>query len=94
MILGVFLVLLGESLLLCSIPLFGWFAAFVVANALYIPIVEEKALERRFGLTYSQYQKGVPRWFPRWTAWHPANDTTSRYGSDSMKDRTSKKTQQ
>ncbi len=71
MILGVFLLLLGEAVLLRSVPLFVWFAVFVVGNSLYIPRVEEKGLDRRFGTAYAQYRKSVPRWFPRWTAWHP-----------------------
>lgn len=74
MILGVFLVLLGEAVLLRSIPLFVWFTVFVVGNSLYIPLIEEKGLERRFGTAYSQYKKSVPRWLPRWTAWHPVDE--------------------
>ena len=70
MILGVFLLLLGEAVLLRSIPLFVWFAFFVIGNFLYIPLIEEKGLERRFGTTYLQYKKSVPRWFPRWTERH------------------------
>lgn len=72
MILGVFLLLLGEAVLLRSVPLFFWFAVFVAGNLVYIPLVEEKGLERRFGVTYSQYRRSVPRWCPRRTAWHPA----------------------
>lgn len=72
MILGVFFILLGEALLLRSAPLFAWFAFFVFANCLYIPLVEEKSLRRRFGSTCLQYTDHVPRWFPRRTAWHSA----------------------
>lgn len=74
MILGVFLVLLGEALLLRSVPLFVWFSIFVIANSLYIPFVEETSLERRFGTTYSAYRQGVSRWIPRWRAWHPSEN--------------------
>lgn len=77
MILGVFLLLLGEALLLRSMPLLVWFAVFVVGNSLYIPLIEEKGLERRFGTAYSQYKECVPRWFPRRTPWHPADETVS-----------------
>ncbi len=73
MILGVFWLLLGETILLRSIPLFVWFALFVLGNFLYIPLIEEKGLERRFGTSYSQYKKNVPRWFPRLTAWHSSD---------------------
>jgi protein-S-isoprenylcysteine O-methyltransferase Ste14 len=74
MILGVFLLLLGEAVLLRSIPLIVWFAVFVIGNSLYIPLIEEKGLERRFGTPYAQYKKNVPRWFPRWTAWHSVDE--------------------
>jgi protein-S-isoprenylcysteine O-methyltransferase Ste14 len=76
MILGIFFLLLGEAVLLRSIPLFFWFALFVIGNSLYIPLVEEKSLERRFGTTYSEYKKNVHRWFPRWTAWRSVDETT------------------
>ena len=39
MISGVILVLLGESLLTASLPLFCWFLVAVVVNAAYIPAV-------------------------------------------------------
>jgi len=77
MILCVFLLLLGEALLLRSMPLFAWFAVFVAGNSLYIPLIEEKGLERRFGTTYLQYKEYVPRWFPRRTTWHSADETIS-----------------
>ncbi|MGD9872812.1 MAG: isoprenylcysteine carboxylmethyltransferase family protein [Kiritimatiellia bacterium] len=64
-ILGVILFLFSESLALRSWPLFGWFIIFTIANLLYIPLVEEKGLARRFGDTYLEYKKNVPRWIPR-----------------------------
>lgn len=87
MILGVFLLLLGEAVLLCSIPLFVWFAVFVIGNSLYIPLIEEKGLERRFGTAYSQYKKNVPRWFPRWTAWHSADEAIQEKGKRQLSQR-------
>src|SRR5262245_53877470 len=50
MISGVFLVLLGEAVLAASLPLLGWFAAFVVANAVYVPLAAEPGLVKRFGV--------------------------------------------
>jgi protein-S-isoprenylcysteine O-methyltransferase Ste14 len=69
MIAGVFLVLLGEAVAAASLPLLGWFAFFVAANLLYIPLVEEPGLARRFGEAYLEYRRNVPRWMPRWRAW-------------------------
>lgn len=71
MITGVLCVLLGEASLLGSLPLLGWFALFLVGNALYIPLAEERGLERRFGEEYSLYKRNVPRWIPRLRPWRP-----------------------
>ncbi|MDZ4278570.1 MAG: isoprenylcysteine carboxylmethyltransferase family protein, partial [Dehalococcoidia bacterium] len=65
MITGVICILLGEAALVGSLPLLGWAGAFLLANAVYIPFVEERDLERRFGEDYRAYQRQVPRWVPR-----------------------------
>ena len=69
MIAGVFFVLLGEAVLAASLPLFIWFAAFVLGNAIYIPLAEEPGLVKRFGDDYLAYQRNVPRWIPRIWPW-------------------------
>jgi protein-S-isoprenylcysteine O-methyltransferase Ste14 len=69
MISGVFCILLGEAALLGSLHIFVWFLVFACLNALYIPLVEEHDLERRFGQDYVVYKHHVPRWFPRWEPW-------------------------
>jgi protein-S-isoprenylcysteine O-methyltransferase Ste14 len=69
MIAGVFFVLLGEAVLAASLPLFIWFIVFVVANVVYIPLVEEPGLVKRFGSDYLAYQRNVPRWIPRVRPW-------------------------
>jgi protein-S-isoprenylcysteine O-methyltransferase Ste14 len=43
---------------------------FFLANAIYFPLVEEKALESRFGDQYRVYKASVPRWIPRLRPWH------------------------
>jgi protein-S-isoprenylcysteine O-methyltransferase Ste14 len=68
---GVFLVLCGEGLLLRSTPLLVFVAAAVVLHLFYIPLSEERGLERRFGEAYRQYKRNVPRWIPRLTPWEP-----------------------
>ena len=70
MISGVITVLMGEALLFGSLPLLGWAVIFAAANALYMPLVEEPGLERRFGEDYRRYRANVPPWVPRLTAWH------------------------
>lgn len=69
MISGVSCLLLAEACLLGSLPLLVWFACFVTLNAVYIPLVEERSLEQRFGDAYRTYKRHVPRWIPRRRAW-------------------------
>jgi protein-S-isoprenylcysteine O-methyltransferase Ste14 len=69
MITGVLLVLLGESLLTASVPLSYWFLLFAAVNAVYIPVVEERGLVKRFGDGCLTYRRNVPRWVPRLTPW-------------------------
>jgi protein-S-isoprenylcysteine O-methyltransferase Ste14 len=74
MISGVFTILLGESILLRSWPLLCWSLIFAGLNLIYIPLVEEPGLARRFGAAYRIYQQHVPRWAPRWRAWQAPED--------------------
>jgi len=69
MISGVVSILLAESLLFGSAAIFRWFLVFAAANLVYIPIVEEPMLERRFGEDYELYRRHVPRWIPRLKPW-------------------------
>ena len=71
MISGVAFVLAGEAVALRSTALLLWFAAFVVVNAVYIPLVEEPGLRRRFAEDYEAYCANVPRWLPRLRPWKP-----------------------
>ena len=69
MISGVLLVLLGEALVLRSPSHLVWACAVLVINAVYIPLVEEPGLERRFGERYREYRRRVPRLLPRLRPW-------------------------
>ena len=69
MISGVLFIVLGEAVLLGSAPLIVWFAAVFGVNAIYIPLVEEPGLSRRFGADYDVYRAAVPRWVPRLRPW-------------------------
>jgi protein-S-isoprenylcysteine O-methyltransferase Ste14 len=70
MISGVLAILLGEAILLGSLGVLVWFGAFFAINALWMPVVEEPGLERRFGEDYLRYKRAVPRWIPRPTPWN------------------------
>lgn len=63
--LGLFLILIGESLALASFALATWCALFMLVNIAYIRISEEPGLRRRFGAAYDDYCRRVPRWWPR-----------------------------
>ena len=78
MISGVLAILLGEALLLGSLAVLGWFTLFLVVNLVYMPLVEERALERRFGTEYTRYRENVPAWIPGLRPW----DTDSPPGKD------------
>jgi protein-S-isoprenylcysteine O-methyltransferase Ste14 len=69
MISGVLFLLLAEALFFGSLPILGLFAFGLVLNSIYIPLVEEPGLERRFGEEYRRYKQHVPRWIPRLTPW-------------------------
>lgn len=70
MISGVFCVLLGEAVVLGAPPVLYWFVMFVIVNAIYMPLVEERGLLRRFGEEYKAYKRHVPRWMPRLRPWN------------------------
>ncbi len=69
MISGVLGILLGEAVLLGSVPLLVWFGLVFAVNAVYMPLVEEPGLRRRFGEDYETYKAHVPRWVPRLRPW-------------------------
>jgi len=77
MIAGIFLILSAEVLLFSSLAILAWECVFVLGNLLYIPLVEEKTLLRRFGAEYDLYRQHVPRWIPRLRAWKQDGPTDS-----------------
>ena len=77
MISGVLFVLLGEAAMFGSTALLIWAAAFFAVNALYMPVVEEPGLRRRFGDEYDAYRANVPAWLPRLRPWPGPADVRS-----------------
>lgn len=75
MIIGVICILLGESIIFWSPPLFIRAGLFTLLNMLYIPLSEEKRLDYRFGQSYRKYCTHVPRWIPRRTPRKCTTDT-------------------
>ena len=60
MISGVAGSLLGEATVLGSPWLVAWFGLFAAINAVYVPLVEEPGLARRYGHEYRVYRDHVP----------------------------------
>lgn len=73
MILGVFLILISESLLFNNFQILCWAFIFIAINHLYFILKEEPDLQNRFGEEYEIYKRNVPRWIPRLTPWKPEN---------------------
>ena len=71
MISGVILLLFGEAAVLRSPAHCVWAGCFLILNLIYIPLVEEPQLERRFGDSYRQYCRNVRRFIPRLRPWRP-----------------------
>jgi protein-S-isoprenylcysteine O-methyltransferase Ste14 len=78
MISGVIFVLFGEALLLGSRPHLMWALVFLAVNVVYIPLLEEPMLARRFGPSYEEYCRHVPRLIPRVRPWRSETASTDR----------------
>jgi len=65
MMIGVWSVLCGEAILFFSFWVLIWFLIFFTASILFVTLWEEGDLESRFGESYREYKKKVPRWIPR-----------------------------
>jgi len=77
MISGVLAILFGEAAVLRSEAVLEWALVFFLVNAVYIPLIEEPMLERRFGESYREYKAHVRRWLPRRTPWEPGRGRES-----------------
>ncbi len=59
------LVVVGEAWVFVSLPLLVYAGAAAVLFHLFVIGYEEPTLRRRFGKTYIEYLRTVPRWVPR-----------------------------
>lgn len=65
MYVGIFLILLGHFLWFKFIWLIVYSAIAFLTVHLFVTGYEEPTLKRKFGATYEEYLKKVPRWIPR-----------------------------
>lgn len=77
MILGVLLILLGESVCFYSLSILIWFAVCFLINHIYFVKSEEPGLVKRFGNEFERYKENVPRWIPRRRPWIPLDENVS-----------------
>jgi protein-S-isoprenylcysteine O-methyltransferase Ste14 len=59
------LVVLGQAWLLQSLAVLAYAGAMAIGFHLFVTGYEERALRRRFGRTYLEYRRDVPRWAAR-----------------------------
>ncbi len=65
MYVSVFFIVLGETLIFRSVTLAIYSAVLLIGIHLLVVLYEEPILRRRFGESYEEYRKRVPRWIPR-----------------------------
>jgi protein-S-isoprenylcysteine O-methyltransferase Ste14 len=62
---GVGSVVLGEAAIFHSLALAELGGAFAACVILFVLLIEEPELKRKFGAEYEEYCRRVPRWLPR-----------------------------
>jgi protein-S-isoprenylcysteine O-methyltransferase Ste14 len=69
MYLAVAATIAGQGLVLGSLTLLVYAAAFLAVTAAFVRLYEEPTLVRRYGAEYDAYRRGVPAWRPRLRPW-------------------------
>jgi protein-S-isoprenylcysteine O-methyltransferase Ste14 len=67
MYVGVLCVVAGEAMWFCSRTLAWYAASAALAFHLFVVVMEEPMLRAKFGASYGEYCRSVPRWIPRLT---------------------------
>jgi protein-S-isoprenylcysteine O-methyltransferase Ste14 len=66
-------VIAGQALLLGSVALTLYLAAFVAAVTAFVKLYEEPTLVESYGAEYEAYRRAVPGWRPRLRPWRPGS---------------------
>ena len=69
MYVGVVTVVLGQGLVIGSLPVLGYGALLALTFHLFVLAYEEPKLRRSFGAEYDRYCRNVSRWIPRLRPW-------------------------
>ncbi len=83
MYIGALTLLAGSGLYLHSISILLLAMVLFVFAHLFVVFYEEPDLEERFGPTYADYRKEVPRWMPRWRPRSVPGRDTSDFATSS-----------
>jgi protein-S-isoprenylcysteine O-methyltransferase Ste14 len=89
MYVSAFLILMGLGVWTGAVSVFLYSLLLALSYHLFVRFYEEPHLQRVFGQSYAEYCAGVPRWWPRLTAWQRLSnlDTVSTgSGSDLVSD--------
>lgn len=65
MYLGVALAILGEAAVFRSPHIAEYAAIMLLVAHVFVVLYEEPTLQRKFGASYEEYRRNVPRWIPR-----------------------------
>lgn len=65
MYVGIILILTGESIAFESMKLLIYTVILWLVFHLFVIYYEEPTLRKKFGETYEEYLRGVPRWIPK-----------------------------
>ncbi len=65
MYIGVALAIAGQSVLFRNLHVLEYAALMLLAAHLFVILYEEPTLQRRFGASYEEYRRAVPRWLPK-----------------------------
>jgi protein-S-isoprenylcysteine O-methyltransferase Ste14 len=71
MYLAVAAVIIGQGMVLAQLGVLAYAVAFIAVVAVFVHLYEEPALQRQFGVDYTNYRQAVPRWWPRRNPWQP-----------------------
>ncbi len=66
MYIGALVLLAGYGLRYRSVSILLLAASMLLVIHLFVVLIEEPGLERRFGDSYREYKRAVNRWWPRW----------------------------
>jgi protein-S-isoprenylcysteine O-methyltransferase Ste14 len=72
MYIGVLALIAGQCVLFRSWPLWEYLGYVAVGFHLFVVFYEEPTLRKKYGASYDEFCRNVPRWLPRLRPWAPS----------------------